>query len=262
MLDLDAEVLGSYLGEVTEWVGRHAPKTPRTILDLGAGTGTGSLALAHRFPTAEVIALDSSSVMLERIRTRAHAQDLASRVRPLQADLDGTWPQELRAVDIAWAASSLHHVADPDRVLRDIHAALTPGGLLAVVEMDDLPSFLPDDIGLGRPGLESRCHEALTHAGWNKHPDWRSHLKQAGFEIAGQHTFTMHANPASDLGQYAHAFLRRVRFALTDQLAADDLAALDALLADDTPASLLHRNDLSVRGSRTAWAARRPSAIS
>jgi ubiquinone/menaquinone biosynthesis C-methylase UbiE len=65
-----------------------------------------------------------------------------------------------------WAASSLHEVADPDRVLSNVYAALHAGGLLVVVEMDDLPRFLPDDVGLGRPGLEARCHAALAQAGW------------------------------------------------------------------------------------------------
>ncbi|MEU6034278.1 hypothetical protein ABZ801_02605 [Actinomadura sp. NPDC047616] len=46
------------------------------------------------------------------------------------------------------AASSLYHVADPDRMLGDVHAALRPGGLLVVIEMDALPRFLPDGAGL------------------------------------------------------------------------------------------------------------------
>lgn len=41
-------------------------------------------------------------------------------------------------------------------------------------------------------------------------------------------------------------------------MATDDLATLGTLLADDGPHSLLHRNDLIVRGTRTAWVARRP----
>ena len=40
LLDLDAEVLHSYLSGVIDWVGELAGQ-PRRILDLGTGTGTG-----------------------------------------------------------------------------------------------------------------------------------------------------------------------------------------------------------------------------
>jgi SAM-dependent methyltransferase len=258
LLDLDAEVLGSYLDEVTEWVGQHAPDVPRTVVDAGAGTGTGSLALARRFGAAEVVAIDRSASMLERVRAAARGQGLADRLRVVQADLDDGWP-EVGAVDLVWAASSLHEVADPDRVFRDVYAALNHGGLLVVIEMDALPRFLPDDLGLGRPGLESRCHDVLAEAGWNSHPNWRPHLERAGFEIVEQRSFTIEASPApQSTGRYAQAYLRHIRSALDGRLAADDLGTLDHLLADDNTDALLRRRDLTVRGSRTAWAARRP----
>ncbi|MFC7448296.1 class I SAM-dependent methyltransferase [Rhodococcus daqingensis] len=258
MLDLDAEVHGACLGEVTDWVGRLAPAAPRAVADIGAGTGTGTLALARRFPEAEVIAIDASEVMLERLQASARAGGLVDRLRVVQADLDAGWPA-VGAVDVAWAALSLHHVADPDRVLRDIYDALNPGGLLAVVEMDALPRFLPDDVGVGRPGLESRCHEAIARANWNAHPDWRPHLAAAGFDLVEQRTFAFDVSPAqASMARYAHTFLTRVRASLGDSLAADDLGALDQLLAGDHPGSLERRSDLRLRGSRTGWAARRP----
>lgn len=260
LLDLDAEVLGPYLEEVTEWVGQLAPGTPRTVVDLGAGTGTGSLALARRFTAAEVVAIDRSASMLDRVRAAARGHGLADRLRVVQADLDLAWPAGVGTADLVWAASSLHHLADPDRVLRDVHAALDPAGLLVVVEMDALPRFLPDDVGRGRPGLESRCHDALEQADWNAHPDWLPHLQWAGFEVAAQRSFTIDANPAQPrTGRYARAYLRRVRSALHGRLATDDLDTLDHLLADDDPDAVLRRRDLSVRGTRTAWAARRPA---
>lgn len=259
LLDLDAEVLGSYLDELTEWAGRHAPEVTRTVVDVGAGTGTGSLALARRFPAAEVVAIDRSATMAERLRAAAPETDAGGRLRVVLADLDVAWP-EVGAVDVAWAASSLHEVADPDRVLRDVHAALRPGGLLVVVEMDTLPRFLPDDLGLGRPGLEQRLHDALAQEGWNAHPDWQDHLQRAGFEIAGRRTFTLDVSPApAATGQYASAYLRRIRSALEGDLSTDDLDTLDHLLSEGAPESLLRRHDLTVRGTRTAWAARRPS---
>jgi SAM-dependent methyltransferase len=258
LLDLDAELLAPLLDEVSEWAAQHAPETVRTIVDVGAGTGTASLALAQRFARAEVVAVDRSAMMLHRLAEAATARGLEDRLRAVQCDLDAGWPPVL-AADIAWASSSLHEIADPDRVLRDIYAALSPGGLLVVVEMDGLPRFLPDDLGLGRPGLEPRCHEALAREGWNQHPDWRPHLKSASFDVLTQRTFALDAEPAPPAtGPYAHAFLRRVRAALDGQLAPDDLDVLDHLVADDGPHALLHRADLALHARRTAWAAHRP----
>jgi hypothetical protein len=58
--------------------------------------------------------------------------------------------------------------------------------------------------------------------------------------------------------EYAQAYLRRIRAILEGRMATDDLAALDTLIDSDGPDGVLHRNDLVVRGTRTAWIARRP----
>jgi hypothetical protein len=47
-----------------------------------------------------------------------------------------------------------------------------------------------------------------------------------------------------------------LRGALADDLAADDLAALDELTDSRGPRSVLRRDDLVVRIDRTVWAAR------
>ncbi|MCW2584192.1 MAG: methyltransferase type 11, partial [Klenkia sp.] len=160
LLDLDAEVLGDHLDDVLGRVAAAVGDRPvRTVLDLGAGTGTGTFALLERFPDARVVALDVDPAMLDHLAARAGERGVGGRVRGVQADLDGDWP-DVGDVDLVWAASSLHHVADPDRALGRMRDALAPGGLLALTEMDSFPRFLPDDVGVGEPGLEARCHAA------------------------------------------------------------------------------------------------------
>src|SRR3712207_5132027 len=132
LLDLDAELLAPLLDELGDWAAQHAPETVHTVVDVGAGTGTASLALAGRFAAAEVFAVDRSAVMLQRMGEAATERGLVDRLRAVQCDLDAGWPP-VRSVNLAWASSSLHEVADPDRVLGDIHAALNPGGVLVVV---------------------------------------------------------------------------------------------------------------------------------
>ncbi|MFB9199615.1 class I SAM-dependent methyltransferase [Nonomuraea spiralis] len=269
MLDLDAELLGTYLDELTAWVAEQAAGTPRTVADLGAGTGTGTLALARRFPAATIVAVDRSPVMLDRVRAAAVGRGLGERVRAVQGDLDLALPP-VGPVDLVWAAASLHHVEEPARLLREVHAALNPGGLLAVVEMDGLPRFLPDEAGAA---LEVRCREAVTRArtGPDAYPEWTPPLTAAGFEVtarrdfpievAARRDFPIEVGPSSPSGvrgvaRYAHAVFSGYRSRLDGHLAAADLAALDRLLSEDHPEALRHR-DLVLRSTRTAWAARR-----
>ena len=261
LVDLDAEVLHSYLSGVIDWIHElAAAPPPRRILDLGSGTGTGALALARRFEGADVIAVDLSAPMLGRLRGKARELGVDGRVRAVQADLDAGWPAT-GPVDLVWAANSLHHMADPDRVLAQAFAALRPGGLLAVAEMDSFPRFLPADLGRG---LEERCHAVLAGGLAHEVPhlgaDWGPRLRQAGFTSQARRAFAIDLRsplPAA-AGRYAQAALGRIRSSLDGRISDGDLAALDTLLDGDGPGSLLRRDDLSVRTTRTVWVARRP----
>jgi SAM-dependent methyltransferase len=264
LLDLDAEVLHAYLSDVFDSIGELAADQPRRrILDLGTGTGTGALALLRRFEESEVIAVDVSAAMLDRLRDKAREQGVADRVRTVQADLDAGWP-DTGPVDLVWASNSLHHMADPDRVLAQVFAALQPGGLLAVAEMDSFPRFLPDDLGIGRPGLEARCHAARDEVRAGEFPhlgsDWGPLLAKAGFTARAERTFAIDLAPPlpAPAGRYAQASLRRLRSGADGRISADDLATLDTLLDSDGPASILRREDLTVRTTRTVWVASRP----
>jgi ubiquinone/menaquinone biosynthesis C-methylase UbiE len=264
LLDLDAEVTHSHLAEVTAWIRElAADPPPGRILDLGSGTGTGAFALLERFDQAEVIALDVSAEMLQRLSGRARVLGVADRIRTVQADLDTAWPA-IDTVDLVWASRSLHHLTDPDRVLAEVFATLRPGGLLVVAEIASFPCFLPDDLGLGRPGLEARCHALLAERQAAELPhlgsDWGPRLSRAGFTIEAERPFVIDLSaplPAAS-GRYAQASLRRIRSAVDGRISADDLAILDILIDSDGPDGVLHRSDLTVRNTRTIWAARRP----
>ncbi|TCK21901.1 class I SAM-dependent methyltransferase [Pseudonocardia endophytica] len=242
MLDLDAEIVAPQLREIVEFVGAHAPEDARLVVDLGAGTGTGSAALARRFPDASVVAVDGSAAMVNRLR--------ANGFTATQSDLDSGWP-EVGSPDVVWAASSLHHLSDVERVLRDAHAATKPGALLAVVEMDDQPRILDDDAGRA---LEDRAHEVMAAERWNAHPDWTGAIESAGFAVVEKRRFELDDVPPRDVAvRYGRAFLTRVRAGIGDKLPAADRETLDQLLAD----GVLEQTDLRVRVTRTLWLARR-----
>jgi SAM-dependent methyltransferase len=256
LLDLDADVLHEFHREVITWVGSLIPDRPR-IIDLGAGTGTGTVALARHLPDAQVVAVDLSEEMLEHLRHKAHASGVADRIQTVQADLDQPWP-DFGVADLVWASASLHHLADPARTLTQALASLRPGGVLVAVELDSFPRFLPDDAGAA---LEDRCHAALAQlraaAGMHMDEDWTALLTKVGFTVETERRFdiALHAPLPAAAGRYAQVSLQRMRHGLDGHLSADDLATLDTLAAD-----VLSRDDLAVRATRTVWQARRPPA--
>ncbi|WP_326752605.1 class I SAM-dependent methyltransferase [Streptomyces hirsutus] len=261
ILDLDAEVLAGHIAAVTAWLPVQAP--PHRIVDLGCGTGAGTFALLDRFPDAQITAVDSSAGHLQRLSRKARARGAEGRVLAVRADLDDTgWP-DLGTPDLVWASASMHHMADPDRVLRKVHDLLAPGGLFAVVELAGFPRFLPENAPEDRPGLEERCHTASDrfHAEHVSHrgADWGPKLTAAGFTLDGERTITVNIDGSRSeaVGAYALGSLRRMRRSVADALPPQDLAALDRLLDTDSPHSVLRRDDLAVRTERTVWAARR-----
>ena len=84
LLDLDAEVLHSYLTEVTAWIDALAAEPPHRILDLGSGTGARALALVRRFPGADIIAVDKSAPLLHHLSGKARALGVARRIRAVR----------------------------------------------------------------------------------------------------------------------------------------------------------------------------------
>jgi SAM-dependent methyltransferase len=263
LLDLDAEVLHDYWSAALRWVRDAADGTPRArVLDLGAGTGTGAIGLAQRFPAADVVAVDVSADSLNRLRARALDLGLAGRVRAVEADLDVGWP-DLGTLDLTWASMSMHHMADPGRVLRDVLAATRPGGLIAVAEFSQPLRFLPDDLGFGLPGFENRVAETLDHAHTDTMPTlgsaWAPRLTDAGWEVIAERDFPIDEDPPAhpSATRYAQAWFARLSDGLEDRLKADDRATLAVLLDESSPHCVLHRTDLHIRGIRTITLARR-----
>ena len=259
VLDLDAEVLAEHTAAITAWLPVHA--APTEIVDLGAGTGAGTLALLSQFPQAHVTAVDSSAAHLTELAAKTRAFDLSDRVSFLQVDLDAPeWP-DLGAPQLVWASASLHHLADPGTALRRIRDLLAPGGLVAIVELEGLPRFLPPLAPADAPGLEERCHAAtqrmlaehLPHRG----ADWGPKLTAAGFELVDSLSVDVNvaASEENAVGNYALAVFRGLRSA-ADLVSVEDLAALDRLLDPADAQSILLRDDLAVRTTRTVWAAR------
>lgn len=262
LLDLDGEVLHDYWSAALDWVKAAAGDGAARLLDLGAGTGNGALGLAERFPGAEVTALDVEPAALARLREKAAARGLAGRVQTVQADLDAGWP-DLGPLDLTWASMSLHHMADPGRVLGDVLATTRPGGVIAVAEFAQQLRFLPYDLGSGRPGFEERVSGRLSHAYSEELPTlgsaWAPRLADAGWQVTDERQFPIDLDPPTHprAPEYARAWFTRLSGRLAGELDADDQATLAALLDTSGPGSLTQTVGLHIHGVRTVTVARR-----
>ncbi|HJQ00065.1 MAG TPA: class I SAM-dependent methyltransferase [Jatrophihabitans sp.] len=262
LLDLDGQVLADYWAAAFDWLHGAAAGTDQTrLLDLGAGTGTGAINLAQRF-TGTIVAVDVSADSLQRLRVKASELGFEDRIDTVQADLDAEWP-DLGTLDLTWASMSLHHLADPARVLRDVLAASRPGGLIAVAEFAAPLRFLPENLGVGRPGFEDRVNVLRDRARAEDMPTlgtaWAPRLADAGWHIVDEQAFTIDQNPPwhPDATKYARGWFARLSAGFGEQLEPDDQLTLAALLDEHGPHSLLRRTDLHLRGIRTITLGRR-----
>jgi SAM-dependent methyltransferase len=258
LLDLDAVLGARVLSQAMDAASRALGTAPRVIVDLGAGTGTGTLALAGRFGDSRVHSIDASPGMLDRLRAAATAAGMADRVEAHLLDLDGDWPAVAPAnVDLAWAALSLHHVTDPDRLLQQAYGTLRPGGVLVVIEMTRATSYEPADLGTSRAGLGERIVGTLAAHGFPVTADWTAALASAGFApVSRFETIFAAAAGTAEGARYLELQFALNRALLADGVGVDDLAALDSVIA----ALAAGRSDISLTSGRIIWVAERPSA--
>jgi 2-polyprenyl-3-methyl-5-hydroxy-6-metoxy-1,4-benzoquinol methylase len=107
------------------------------LADLGCGQGWSALAVARRFPAAEVWGLDADSASIEDARAAATAAALSVRFECADAGaLAGHGP-----FDAVLLLEVLHDLARPGEVLAAARAALADDGVLLVADELVAPSF-------------------------------------------------------------------------------------------------------------------------
>ena len=98
--------------------------------DLGCGTGRSAEQLADW--VAHVVAVDSSTSMIEEARRRLGWRD---NVDLRQGDLERL-PVVDDELDAALMVLVLHHLSDPESVLAEVARCLKPGGRLVILDME------------------------------------------------------------------------------------------------------------------------------
>lgn len=112
-----------------ELLGRIDHDNPRHIVDLGAGTGNLTALLSRRWPSADIIGVDSSASMLDNAR-RDHPD-----ITWIEADIASWKPED--PVDVLYSNASLHWLDDHPVLFARLRSWLAPGGVLAVQMPDN-----------------------------------------------------------------------------------------------------------------------------
>ena len=113
------------IGRALERIGDDAK--PRTILDIGSGSGNSVFPMAERFPDAQIVATDVSPQLLSILRDFLRGRADAERFALVCVDATQARYRE-NVADLAIGAAILHHLLEPERVLAACHTALAPGG--------------------------------------------------------------------------------------------------------------------------------------
>lgn len=137
----------------------HVPLEPTMrVLDFGAGTGLVCLQLAA--DVEQVVAVDISPSMLDKLAEKAPKNVEVRCHDLLDSPLD-------REVDLVISAMALHHVEDTGALVRALSKALRPDGLVALADLDkEDGSFHPAGIeGVFHHGFERTALQAELEAG-------------------------------------------------------------------------------------------------
>jgi cyclopropane fatty-acyl-phospholipid synthase-like methyltransferase len=156
---------------------------PSKVLDIAASHGQYGLAFATRYPQARIVGADWAPV-LQVARENAKAAGVESRFETIEGD---AFKVDLgKDYDVVLVPNFLHHFPAPEcvRFLQRVHAALRPGGRVAIVEFVPNPDRVspPASATFSLVMLGSTPEgDAYTFA------ELEDMLRQADFKDASQH---------------------------------------------------------------------------
>jgi precorrin-6B methylase 2 len=173
-----ARAMGPFMKLDAKLVAEHAGDAPaRRVLDVSASHGLYGIAFGQRFPECRVTALDWSAVVAVA-RENAAAAGMADRYETISGNaFEVAWGRDY---DLVLLPNFLHHfdAASCTTILRRAHAALSPGGRVAIVEW--VPN--EDRISPPVPALFAMTMLLTTPAGGTYTvPEFAAMLTAAGF---------------------------------------------------------------------------------
>lgn len=148
---LAGEVAAAIIRQVT-------PSKAMKAADFGCGTGLVSLRLQPL--VASITGIDSSPGMLDILKAKIVQGKLTNiDTRLIDVEKGETLTGEY---DLITSSMTLHHMRRPEVLLRQLSAALVPGGILAIADLEpDDGLFHDDNTGVFHHGFERAAVRAM-----------------------------------------------------------------------------------------------------
>lgn len=121
--EMPEESLRAWVGLIASYLDRPTP----AIVEVGAGTGMFSAAIARWIAGSTVLGVDASAAMLAQAR-RHHPHPAVRYVSGSAEEI----PAPAGAFDMAFLSRVIHHIPDRARAARELARVIRPGGKVIV----------------------------------------------------------------------------------------------------------------------------------
>ena len=103
------------------------------ILDVGAGSGFFSLAIAKKLNTGKVICFDLSEELLRRLKYNAKKKGIEDKIQIIKGEASSLDIND-KSVDLVVSNFVLHEVSSPEIVLKEMVRVLKPNGWVMITD--------------------------------------------------------------------------------------------------------------------------------
>src|SRR5215471_8095134 len=222
-----------------ELIGQIGATSPRRVVDLGCGPGELTAELSRRWPSADVLGIDSSEDMISAANEVLAGLPSGTRLRFERQDARDWQPDQ--PVDVLVSNALLQWIPDHDKLLIRWARQLADGGWLAF----QLPGNYdqPSHLELRKFAAAPRWRPLLADVELNRQAaspaEYLDLLASEGFEVNAWETTYLHVLTGEDpvLRWYLGTGLRPVLDALDQDQAAEFLAEFGLAMRRAYPAA-------------------------
>jgi len=230
---------------------RRLPERRVKAIDVGCGDGFFTKLLAET--QSEVTGIDNSDAYLRNAR---HNCGNIGNIRFVKGDV-GELPVDDGSLDVVWSAHSMHSYPDVKTALQEFRRVLRPGGLLAVLESDNIHSVLlswPPDLELAVRQAEHReIGDEDSYIG-TYFPRFAMRLfEEASFTHfeREQYIITRLGAATETLSKFVELYLKNLLERTAKFLSNTMCARLERLADPDSPEFLPRRRDFAFSSLQT-----------